>query len=127
MEYGPYSSYLLACAINTLEKISYQVAECVDQSATLRDGLKMMGLALLNPSYALRTPTQSALVARWAKPPTWQFTFASVAAISLTIAGGFYIWSHERLDYANISDNEIVRSTLPALAGLYRRSMDSAV
>ena len=28
------------------------------------------------------------------------------------------MWSHERLDYANLSEGEIVRSTLPALAGL---------
>jgi len=43
---------------------------------------------------------------------------ASVLAISMTLAGGFYIWSHERLDYAKLSEGEIVRSTLPELAGL---------
>ena len=36
----------------------------------------------------------------------------------MTVAGGFYVWSHERLDYANLSDGEIKRSALPALAGL---------
>ena len=62
MEYGPYSSYLLACAINTLEKISYQVAECVDQSATLRDGLKMMGPRIIQP--LLRSTNPYAICSR---------------------------------------------------------------
>jgi hypothetical protein len=56
------------------------------------------------------------------KRPLWEtMTFTSVCAISLTLAGGFYLWSHERLDYANISEGEIVRSTLPPLAGLSMR------
>lgn len=49
----------------------------------------------------------------------WEIVpLTSALAVSLTIAGGFYVWSHERLDYANVADGEIVRSTLPALAGL---------
>jgi hypothetical protein len=56
------------------------------------------------------------------KRPLWEMTaLISVCAISLTIAGGFYVWSHERLDYANVSEGEIVRSTLPPLAGLSMR------
>ena len=41
-----------------------------------------------------------------------------VATVSLVIAGSFYVRSHERLDYANLSDGEITRSTLPQLRGL---------
>lgn len=47
------------------------------------------------------------------------FTF--VAAVSLFVSGGFYVVSHERLDYANVSEGEMVRSTLPALRGLSMR------
>jgi hypothetical protein len=42
----------------------------------------------------------------------------SVVAVSMLVSGGYYVWSHERLDYANLSEGEMVRSTLPALAGL---------
>ncbi len=56
------------------------------------------------------------------KWPGWEMTaLISVCAISLTVAGGFYVWSHERLDYANVSEGEIVRSELPPLAGLSMR------
>ena len=41
-----------------------------------------------------------------------------VIALSLFISGGFYVWSHERLDYANLDDGELKRSTLPQLKGL---------
>ncbi len=40
-----------------------------------------------------------------------------VVSVSLLIAGGFYVGSHERLDYAKLS-GEVVRPELPALAGL---------
>jgi hypothetical protein len=46
---------------------------------------------------------------------------AGVAALSLIISGGFYVASHERLDYANVSTGEMARSALPALAGLSMR------
>ena len=36
----------------------------------------------------------------------------------MLISGWYYTWSHERLSYAKLSDGEIVRSTLPELAGL---------
>ena len=39
-------------------------------------------------------------------------------ALSLLISGGFYVRSHERLDYANLDDGELKRSTLPQLKGL---------
>ena len=43
---------------------------------------------------------------------------ASLATISLVIAGWSYARSNERLSYAKISEGERVRSTLPELAGL---------
>jgi hypothetical protein len=51
------------------------------------------------------------------------FTFSLTAAValSLLISGGFYVWSHERLDYANLDDGELKRSTLPQLKGLATR------
>jgi hypothetical protein len=42
----------------------------------------------------------------------------SLVSVSLLVSGWYYVWSHERLSYAKISDREIVRSTLPELAGL---------
>jgi len=41
-----------------------------------------------------------------------------VVAISMAVSGGYYAWSHERLDYANLSEGAITRSSLPALKGL---------
>jgi hypothetical protein len=46
---------------------------------------------------------------------------AAVAAVCVFVAGGFYVASHERLDYADVSGGEIARSGLPALAGLATR------
>jgi hypothetical protein len=43
---------------------------------------------------------------------------ASVVAVSMFVSGAFYVASHERLNYANLSEGEIARSTLPALRGL---------
>jgi len=42
----------------------------------------------------------------------------SIIVISLLVSGTFYVWSNERLDYANLSDGELMRSTLPQLKGL---------
>jgi hypothetical protein len=44
-----------------------------------------------------------------------------MVALSLLISGGFYARSHERLDYANLDDGELRRSTLPQLKGLSTR------
>jgi uncharacterized membrane protein len=41
-----------------------------------------------------------------------------VIAVSLFIGGTFYVRSHERLDYANLSDGDLTHSTLPPLKGL---------
>jgi len=51
------------------------------------------------------------------------FTIPLTAGItlSLLIAGSFYVRSHERLDYANLDEGELKRSTLPELKGLSAR------
>ena len=46
---------------------------------------------------------------------------AAVISICLTIAGGFYVYSNERLDYVNYLDGEMAHSTLPQLRGLSMR------
>jgi hypothetical protein len=46
---------------------------------------------------------------------------AGVAALSMLVSGGFYVASHERLNYADVSTGEMARSTLPALVGLSMR------
>ena len=43
---------------------------------------------------------------------------AAIVVASLLISGAFYVRAHERLDYANLSDGELARSTLPQLKGL---------
>jgi hypothetical protein len=50
--------------------------------------------------------------------PWFTIPLTSAVALSLLIAGGFYVWSHERLDYANLDEGELKRSTLPQLKGL---------
>jgi hypothetical protein len=42
----------------------------------------------------------------------------SLIVLSLLISGAFYVRSHERLDYANLDEGELKRSTLPQLKGL---------
>ena len=46
---------------------------------------------------------------------------AGAAALCLLIAGGFYVASHERLDYADVSSGDLRHSALPALSGLSMR------
>src|SRR5712691_5856753 len=48
-------------------------------------------------------------------------TLTTLVAASMLVSGGFYVWSHERLDYANLSDGDLVHSTLPSLSGLSMR------
>jgi hypothetical protein len=45
----------------------------------------------------------------------------AVAALSMLVCGAFYVASHERLNYADLSTGEITRSSLPALTGLSMR------
>jgi len=53
--------------------------------------------------------------------PWMAVLLASVIAVSLLVAGGCYVWSRERLSYANVWEGAITRSTLPALKGLSMR------
>jgi hypothetical protein len=57
-----------------------------------------------------------------ATPPTQhpvaELMLPLAVALSLIISGGNYVWSHERLDYANVADGEVEHSQLPALRGL---------
>lgn len=46
---------------------------------------------------------------------------AAVAAVCMFVAGSFYVASHERLDYADVSGEEMAHSSLPALNGLSMR------
>jgi hypothetical protein len=58
----------------------------------------------------------SLLLKSW---PSWTtIPLASIVAASLLVSGAFYVRAHERLDYANLSDGEPARSTLPQLKGL---------
>ena len=45
----------------------------------------------------------------------------AVIAVSLLIAGAFYLRSHERLEYADLSEGNLFRSQLPQLRGLSMR------
>ena len=63
--------------------------------------------------------TIMALVAPPKQRSAWEMVpLTSVVAVSMLVSGGYYVWSHERLNYANLSEGEMARSTLPALAGL---------
>jgi hypothetical protein len=42
----------------------------------------------------------------------------SLVTVSLLASGWYYTWSRERLSYAKLSEGEVVRSSLPELAGL---------
>ena len=52
----------------------------------------------------------------WMTVPT-----AILASTFLLIAGGAYVWSHERLDYAKLDDGQLAEATLPELKGLSLR------
>jgi MFS family permease len=58
----------------------------------------------------------AAMLKSWSSWTTMPLTAIVVA--SLLISGAFYVRSHERLDYANLTDGELNRSTLPQLKGL---------
>jgi hypothetical protein len=67
----------------------------------------MMGLVIAEFSTLVTFETSQRIM---------QLVYASV--LSVTIAGGYYLWSNERLFYVDLSGTRGVRSTLPALAGL---------
>jgi hypothetical protein len=55
------------------------------------------------------------------KPGVEITVFAAIVSVSLIVAGGFYVYSNERLDYVNFEDGEMAHSTLPQLRGLSMR------
>jgi hypothetical protein len=62
--------------------------------------------------------TVTALPAPVKERSAWQsVVLTCVVAIAMLVSGGFYVVSHERLDYAKLS-GAMTRSTLPALVGL---------
>ena len=48
----------------------------------------------------------------------WLTGLAAIIAVSLTIAGSFYVYSNERLDYVNFEDGDMAYPSLPQLKGL---------
>jgi len=75
-------------------------------------------LSRLDPAFARQMDvlTIQSSPLRWVIVP-----FTALTALSLFIAGTFYVRSHERLSYANLDDGELHRSTLPRLKGLATR------
>lgn len=49
------------------------------------------------------------------------FTFSLFFSVSMLIAGASYVWSHERLDYAKLSEGKLAQATIPELKGLATR------
>jgi hypothetical protein len=47
--------------------------------------------------------------------------FALIVSVSLTVAGAFYVYSNDRLDYVDFEDGDMQHGTLPQLAGLSMR------
>lgn len=46
---------------------------------------------------------------------------AAIASVCLLVAGGWYLYSNERLDYVDFEDGDMAYSTLPQLQGLSMR------
>jgi len=65
---------------------------------------------------SVSTASKQWLDSRWLP-----LALTTAIALSLTIAGAFYVRSHERLSYANLDDGELQRATLPQLKGLSTR------
>jgi len=63
-----------------------------------------------------RPPAKQSIDFKWLP-----LAFTIAIALSLTIAGTFYVRSHERLSYANLDDGELKRAILPQLRGLSTR------
>lgn len=107
--YAIWPLLLILLAINLAELSRYV------RSPTVKEGpfgeLPSLAVGLL-------TRSDSRINDRW----SW-FTIPliSTIALSLLIAGGFYVRSHERLEYASLDDGELKRSTLPRLRGLSTR------
>ncbi len=72
------------------------------------------------PLFMILLAMTTAELASFLTPQTLWMTIPLTASVtlSLLISGAFYIRSHERLDYANLDEGELRRSTLPPLKGL---------
>ena len=67
----------------------------------------------------LCTTTIVGLSSIWKSWSSWTtMPLVAIVVASLLISGAFYVRAHERLDYANLTDGELKRSTLPQLKGL---------
>ena len=76
----------------------------------------------LNAGLVLRSDGRTSPPAKRSNDSNWlPLTLTLAIALSLTIAGVYYVRSHERLSYANLDDGELKRSTLPQLKGLSTR------
>ena len=63
------------------------------------------------------TPSTSQKATFIARVPA-SLLIAALVSISLLVSGWYYVWSSERLSYVKVSEGGMVRSALPALAGL---------
>ena len=72
------------------------------------------------PLFMILLAMTTAELASFLKPRTsWMaIPLTATVTLSLLISGAFYVWSHERLDYSNLDEGELRRSTLPPLKGL---------
>jgi hypothetical protein len=74
------------------------------------------------PLFMILLATTIAGLSSLSKPLSWiTIPVTAVIVASLLVSGGFYLWSHERLDYANLDDGALTRSNLPQLKGLSAR------
>ncbi|HEY0349851.1 MAG TPA: hypothetical protein VGC60_17020 [Pyrinomonadaceae bacterium] len=84
-----------------------------DLSAT---SIRLDAGLVLRPDGRTSPPSKQSIDSRWLP-----LALTTVIAFSLTIAGAFYVRSHERLSYANLDEGELQRATLPQLKGLSTR------
>lgn len=75
--------------------------------------LPILVAGLINALLDLLRKGSSGRSSAWLAVPV-----AAIVSASLLVAGGNYVWTHERLDYANVSEGEMARPRLPALKGL---------
>jgi 4-amino-4-deoxy-L-arabinose transferase-like glycosyltransferase len=55
-------------------------------------------------------------------PSSWfTLTFSLLFSISMLIAGASYVWSHERLNYAKLSNGRLAQAGMPEVKGLATR------
>jgi len=80
----------------------------------------LLASTIADLSHARLTPTGPA--PQSGKDFYWfQLPFTALVVMSLLISGGFYLKAHERLDYANLDDGDLQRSSLPQLKGMATR------